>query len=100
VERIDDVGAVIGARVMGTTLVRWRASSTLNRREPGIRPGMTIGDTTRLGRLILNQIAHRRAVPPRRIQPWIRHHVEEIGNLEHLLPGLFRERADEEVSLD
>jgi hypothetical protein len=57
---------------------------------------MRIGDTGPLGRLLFNHIAHRRAFPPRRIRPWIRHHIEEIGNLENFLPGLFRDRADHE----
>jgi hypothetical protein len=54
---------------------------------------LTLGDHTTLGRLLLNQVARGRAFPPRRIQPWVRHHVEEIGNLPHFLPDLFRDEA-------
>jgi hypothetical protein len=54
---------------------------------------MTLGDTTRAGRLVLNRVAHRRAMPPRKLEKWIRHHIEEIGNLENFLPELFRRRS-------
>jgi hypothetical protein len=30
--------------------------------------------------------------------PWVRHHVEEIGNLPHFLPDLFRDEAGVEPS--
>ena len=35
-------------------------------------------------------------MPPRKLERWIKHHVEEIGNLENFLPALFRERAEVE----
>ncbi|HEX6686985.1 MAG TPA: hypothetical protein VF062_29740 [Candidatus Limnocylindrales bacterium] len=57
---------------------------------------MTIGDSTWLGRHALNRVARGRAFPPQRIEPWIKHHIEEIGNLEHFLPRLFAERSGEE----
>jgi hypothetical protein len=44
--------------------------------------------------LILNRIAHTRALPPRKLDRWITHHIEEIGNLENFLPGLFETRAE------
>jgi hypothetical protein len=97
--RVDEIGegrAVIAKRVLGTDIVCLEnefadslAGATYNTR-------LRIGDHGPLGRLLLNHIARHRAFPPTRIQRWVRHHIEEIGNLENFLPDLFRERADQE----
>jgi DAPG hydrolase PhiG domain len=94
VEEFGDGRSVVVKRVMGAALVR--LENEFQTEPAGARyvSRMTIGDTTPLGRRILNRIAHRRAFPPKRIEPWIRHHIEEIGNLEHFLPDLVRERAE------
>jgi hypothetical protein len=81
---------------MGTALVRLENEFQTGPGGARYVSRMTIGDATRLGRLILNRIARRRAFPPRKIEPWVRHHIEEIGNLEHFLADLFRERAESE----
>jgi hypothetical protein len=93
VEELGDSRAVIAKRVLGTTLVLLENEFTDSPDGATYRSRLTLGDRTPLGRLLLNQVARRRAFPPRRIQPWVRHHVEEIGNLPHFLPDLFRERA-------
>jgi hypothetical protein len=57
---------------------------------------MTLGDDTLPGRLLLNRVARTRAFPPSKLERWIRHHIEEIGNLENFLPTLFGARAEVE----
>jgi hypothetical protein len=57
---------------------------------------MALGDDTLPGRLLLNRVARTRALPPHKLERWIRHHVEEIGNLENFLPDLFDARAERE----
>jgi hypothetical protein len=54
-------------------------------------------DDTLPGWLMLNRVARARALPPRKLEKWIRHHIEEIGNLEHFLPTLFDEYAPVEA---
>ncbi|TCO41492.1 hypothetical protein EV646_11533 [Kribbella antiqua] len=96
VEQIDSTAAIISKRVLGAALVRLE-----NEFEP-VHGGtsyvtrLTIGDTTPAARLFLNRVAHNRAFPPHKLAAWIRHHVEEIGNLENFLPDLFRYRSDHE----
>jgi hypothetical protein len=58
---------------------------------------MTLGDNTLPGRLLLNRVARTKALPPPKLERWIRHHIEEIGNLEHFLPTLFDARAPVEA---
>jgi DAPG hydrolase PhiG domain len=96
VEELGDGRAVVAKRVAGAALVRLENEFRTEPAGAAYLSRMTIGDTTPLGRLILNRIAHHRAFPPRKIQAWIRHHIEEIGNLEHFLPDLFRQRAEHE----
>jgi hypothetical protein len=88
--------AVIAKRILGTALVRLENEFADGPAGATYVSRLTIGDGTPLGRLLLNRVAQRRAFPSRRIGPWIRHHVEEVGNLENFLPGLFGERAEVE----
>jgi hypothetical protein len=89
VEELGSGRAVIAKRVAGTALVRLENEFETQASSVSYRTRLTIGDETWLARLGLNLIAHRRAFPSRRIEPWIRHHVEEIGNLENFLPALY-----------
>ena len=88
--------AVIAKLILGTSLIQLTNEFTACPAGASYVTTMTIGDETALGKLVLNQIAHRKAFPPRRIEPWMRHHVEEIGNLENFLPDLFRLRSPHE----
>jgi hypothetical protein len=97
--RVDEIGAgraVIAKRVLGTGIVRLENEYADSPAGATYVTRMRIGDHGALGRLLLNRVARHRAFPPRRIQPWIRHHVEEIGNLENFLPELYQDRADQE----
>ena len=96
VETIDSREAILTKRVLGTSIVR--LENEFRPTSAGCRytTHLTLGDTTPLARLALNWIAHSRAFPPPKLSAWIRHHVEEIGNLENFLPDLFRYRADHE----
>jgi hypothetical protein len=95
-EELGDNRSVVVKRVMGAALVRLENEFQTEPAGARYLSRMTVGDSTPLARLVLNRVAHRRAFPPKRVEPWIRHHIEEIGNLEHFLPDLFRQRAEHE----
>ena len=94
VERIDDSTAVISRRVFGSSIVRLENEFESTGAATNYVTRMTLGDDTLPGRLLLNHVAHTRALPPHKLTRWIRHHIEEIGNLENFLPALFGARAD------
>jgi hypothetical protein len=96
VETIDSQVAIISKRLLGSSLVRLENEFTPTNAGCRYLTRLTVGDTTTLGRLALNSVAHNRAFPPPKLTAWIRHHVEEIGNLENFLPDLFRYRSDHE----
>jgi|SRR3954468_499676 hypothetical protein len=93
VESIDGRSAVISRRVLGSAVVRLENEFQSTRSGAKYITRMTLGDDTLPGHLLLNRVARTRALPPRKLERWIRHHIEEIGNLENLLPGLFDTRA-------
>ncbi|GAB3410273.1 DAPG hydrolase family protein [Flindersiella endophytica] len=94
VEELTDSRAVIARRVLGSSVVRLENEFTAERGGTRYRSRMTLGDDTALGRLLLNQVARTRALPPEKLTSWIGHHIEEIGNLENFLPGLYDEQAN------
>jgi hypothetical protein len=96
VETIDTQAAIISKRLFGTSIIRLENEFTAYNGGTRYVTRLTIGDDTPLGGLVLNRMAHRRAFPPAKLAAWIRHHIEEIGNLENFLPDLFRYRSDHE----
>jgi hypothetical protein len=94
VERINERSAVIRKRVFGSSVVR--LENVFESAGAGARyvTRMTLGDDTLFGRLLVNRVAHTRALPPRKLERWIKHHIEEVGNLENFLPDLFEARAE------
>ena len=53
---------------------------------------MMVGIGALPGRLGLNRIVRAVILPGEQLLAWARHHVEEFGNLERFLPGLYAER--------
>ena len=97
VEKMTERSAIISRRIAGSSVVR--LENEFESSDAGARyvTRMTLGDDTLPGRLLLNRIARTKAFPPPKLKRWIRHHIEEIGNLEHFLPTLFDARAPVEV---
>ncbi|MGK2954055.1 MAG: hypothetical protein ACSLFI_00020 [Solirubrobacterales bacterium] len=57
---------------------------------PGVR-FMIVGVPGTLGRLV-NPLITRRLFSERHGQAWLRHNIEEVGLLDHLVPRLYAER--------
>jgi hypothetical protein len=96
VEQIDTQAAIICKRLLGTSIIRLENEFTPYDGGTRYVTHLIIGDTTPLAHLFLNRMANDRAFPTPKLAAWIRHHIEEIGNLENFLPDLFRYRADHE----
>jgi hypothetical protein len=97
VDGINERSAVISKRIAGSSVVQ--LENEFESSDAGARyvTRMTLGDDTLPGRLLLNRIARTKALPPPKLERWIRHHIEEIGNLENFLPTLFDARAPVEA---
>jgi hypothetical protein len=92
VDLVDETGLRLSARVAAVELF------ALHHRFTGEGDGaqydstLLIGVAGRLGRLI-NPVLQRRVFTERHAQAWLKHNVEEVGMLEHLLPLLYAEHA-------
>jgi hypothetical protein len=93
VEGVNERSAVISRRIAGSSVVRLENEFESSASGARYVTRMTLGDDTLPGRLLLNRIARTKALPPPKLERWIRHHIEEIGNLVHFLPTLFDARA-------
>ena len=89
VGEISEAGAVIESRALGSNVVRLENVFEIASRGVRYVSRMKLGDETLAGRLLLNRVATQRAFPPGKLRAWVRHHVEEIGNLPNFLPDLF-----------
>jgi hypothetical protein len=89
VERLDDRAAVIVKRLLGSTALRLTNEFEATPRGTRYVSRMEIGSPSALGRLWLNRRLRARILPGEQGRAWARHHVEEVGNLEHFLPGLY-----------
>src|SRR5262249_17805918 len=93
VERIDEQAAVIAHRVLGLPALR-----LINRFEAtptGTKyvSDLMIGSAGMIGQHIFNPLIGARILPGRHGRAWVRHHIEEVGNLENFLPELFAQNA-------
>lgn len=88
VERVDTNAAIIGDRILGLSALR-----LVNKFQPvpngtSYTTELTIGDAGPIGHLGFNYLMGR-ILPGAQADAWIRHHIEEIGNLENFLPELW-----------
>jgi hypothetical protein len=94
VDLLDETGLRLSARVAGIEVFALHHRFT---REPdGVQydSTMLVGVAGRLGRVI-NPPLNRRFFGERHARAWLKHNVEEVGMLEHLLPPLYAEHTGE-----
>jgi hypothetical protein len=94
VEGIDAQAAIIGNRILRLSALR--LVNSFQGAATGTRylTEMTIGSDSLAGRLGFNRLARALILPGAKAEAWARHHIEEVGNLENFLPGLYaRERG-------
>jgi len=90
VRRRDAQAAVIGRSVLGIDILELVNQFVPTTAGTHYLSTMTIGTHGWPRRLGLNRLLTARILGGELAMHWARHHVEEIGNLEHLLPPLYR----------
>lgn len=93
VERLDKEEATIGRRILGLEVLR--LTNTFEPTATGTRykSVMVIGTGSWLGRFGVNRLLRLRILPGHKALAWVRHHLEEVGNLENFLPALYAENV-------
>ena len=87
VDLLDESGLRLSGRVAGVEFFSLHHRFT--REDDGTQydSTMLVGVPGRFGRLV-NPLLRRRVFGERHAQAWLKHNVEEVGLLEHLLPRL------------
>jgi hypothetical protein len=87
--RLDPTGFTLVQRRLGIEVAR------LNHDFAAVQGGaryvstLTIGSGTSVGRSVLNPLLHRFVFTERMGRAWLRHNVEEVGALEHIVPRIY-----------
>ncbi|MDQ2984526.1 MAG: hypothetical protein M3R70_11505 [Actinomycetota bacterium] len=93
VTKLDETGTVDETRFAGIMVMRlehtWRPEGDGSRFESE----MIVGAAGLVGKLVINPWIRSRVFREEMGPTWLRHSIEEIGYLEHFVPGLYRERS-------
>jgi hypothetical protein len=90
VDLLDETGLRLSTRFAGVEIASLHHRFTRNEEGTQYDSTLIFGIAGRLGRL-LNPALGRRLFSGRHARAWLKHNVEEVGLLEHLLPPLCAE---------
>ena len=88
-QELHDKGAVVEVRTLGQTVMQIRGQFLLKEGGTQLISTMTLGFSGWWGELGLSQWLVDRCFSPARRKAWLKHSVEEIGNLQFFLPDLY-----------
>jgi hypothetical protein len=99
VEKLDETGIRLVRRVLGVQV--FQLEHTWSAGTEGTHY-VSVMDLGAIGRAAapVNRYLTSRVFPPEMAEAWVRHNVEEVGVLEHLLPEVLRQRPEVAASLD
>ncbi len=92
-QELDERGAAVEVHSLGQAVLRIRGRFLPQEEGTRFISTMTIGSSGWLGAMGLNPWLIDRFFPPERRKAWLKHSVEEIGNLQFLLPELYSRHA-------
>ena len=89
VEKRDLTGAAMVKRLLGMEVFRLENHFMLVDGGTTCTTRMVVGSASLLGRLLFNRTVRPRLFSNAKGKAWMKHQVEEMGNLEHFLPTLY-----------
>lgn len=92
VQQLDDTGIVLTEDRFGAEIMRLHHSWSRHPEGTQYDSHLVVGMESSLGQLF-NRFARTRMFPEEMARAWIKHNVEEVGNLENFLPRLYAEAA-------
>jgi hypothetical protein len=90
VDLLDETGLRLSPRAAGLEVLSLHHRFTRESDGTQYDSTMTVGVPGALGRLV-NPVMTRRVFSERHGQAWLRHNIEEVGLLDHLVPRLYAE---------
>jgi len=94
VERLDDTGIALVHRLFGTEVFRLEHQFGEAKGGASYRSCMVVGAAGGLLAGAFNRWVRPQLFSDRMGTAWLRHNIEEVGLLEHLLPPLYAARGD------
>ena len=86
VEKLDETGIRLVQRIAGTQIFQLEHTWSAGSDGAHYVSAMDIG--ARAALLTPTNLIAKMRFPDHMVQAWVRHNIEEVGQLEHLLPGL------------
>lgn len=93
IEKLDETGVVHGLRVLGLEITRLEYTFSPARSGTIYENSLTFGTDSPPLRSFFNGVIRPRVFPDDKARAWLRHNVEEVGNLEFFLPDLYASQA-------
>lgn len=94
VAKLDEDGVVLEMRRFGQAAARLHHQFVPAKGGTRYRSTLTLGLGSWLGQLGLNRYLRSAVMPPDMRAAWIKHNVEEVGNLRFFLPQLYRHETN------
>jgi hypothetical protein len=97
--QLDETGATVVRRQFGIELVRLENTFAAVPAGTQYFTCMVWGSRTWFGQMVFNRRIRPQIFSNEIARAWLRHHVEEIGNLENFLPALYALRMQQSANL-
>lgn len=95
VEKLDETGSVHGPWLFGTQMARLEYRFSPIEGGTLYENSITLGPRLAVARRLFNTVIRPRVFPDAMARAWLKHNVEEVGNLQFFLPDLYaRETQD------
>jgi hypothetical protein len=89
IERLDEGGFVHAPLVGGVRVASLEYAFTRVPEGTLYENSITFGPTQPIARALVNHFVRPRVFPEDKARAWLRHNVEEVGNFQFFLPGLY-----------
>jgi hypothetical protein len=89
IERLDEGGFVHAPLVGGVRVASLEYAFTRVPEGTLYENSITFGPTHPIARALVNHFVRPRVFPEDKARAWLRHNVEEVGNFQFFLPGLY-----------
>lgn len=90
VRQLDETGFLIEFHVLGRAVARLHEQFVAVSEGTQYNVTMTVGLGSWVGRTGLTRLLNDKLFPAEQRRAWLKHNVEEVGNLQFFLPDLYR----------
>ena len=89
IEKLDETGFVHGPLLLGAQMARLEYRFTPVHEGTLYENSVTVGPRLAAAQGLFNTVVRPRVFSDDKARAWLKHNVEEVGNLQYFLPGLY-----------